>query len=125
MSKSVGKASTGKRSPTRGGRRPPEERSPAGVRKTGRKSAPMLIFNTLSRGKEPFAPAEAGPVKIYTCGPTVYRYAHIGNMRAYLLADWLRRFLEAQGYRVTQVKNITDVGHMRQEMLERGEDKVI
>ena len=70
-------------------------------------------------------PLQPGRVRIYTCGPTVYRYAHIGNLRAYLLADWLRRFLEAQGYRVTHVKNITDVGHMRQEMLERGEDKVI
>jgi cysteinyl-tRNA synthetase len=62
---------------------------------------------------------------MYTCGPTVYRDAHIGNLRAYLIADWLRRLLEASGYRVRHVKNITDVGHMRQEMLERGEDKVI
>jgi cysteinyl-tRNA synthetase len=62
---------------------------------------------------------------MYTCGPTVYRHAHIGNLRAYLVADWLRRLLEANGYRVRHVKNITDVGHMRQEMLERGEDKVI
>ena len=85
----------------------------------------LRIFNTLTRRKEPFLPLEAGRVKIYTCGPTVYRYAHIGNLRAYLLADWLRRLLEVQGYRVTHVKNITDVGHMRQEMLERGEDKVI
>ncbi|MBI2912401.1 MAG: cysteine--tRNA ligase [Chloroflexi bacterium] len=79
----------------------------------------------MARRKEPFVPLQPGRVQIYTCGPTVYRYAHIGNLRAYLLADWLRRFLEAQGYRVTHVKNITDVGHMRQEMLERGEDKVI
>ncbi len=62
---------------------------------------------------------------MYTCGPTVYRYAHIGNFRSYLAADWLRRLLEARGYSVTHVKNITDVGHMRQEMLERGDDKVI
>jgi len=55
----------------------------------------------------------------------VYRHAHIGNLRTYLIADWLRRLLEASGYRVRHVKNITDVGHMRQEMLERGEDKVI
>jgi cysteinyl-tRNA synthetase len=55
----------------------------------------------------------------------VYRDAHIGNLRAYLIADWLRRLLEASGYRVRHVKNITDVGHMRQEMLERGEDKVV
>jgi cysteinyl-tRNA synthetase len=62
---------------------------------------------------------------MYTCGPTVYRYAHIGNLRSYLMADWLRRLLEARGYVVTQVKNITDVGHMRQDMLERGDDKVL
>ena len=62
---------------------------------------------------------------MYTCGPTVYRDAHIGNLRSYLMADWIRRALEVQSIQVTHVKNITDVGHMRQEMLERGEDKVI
>ena len=62
---------------------------------------------------------------MYSCGPTVYRHAHIGNLRTYLMADWIRRGLEAQGLSVVHVKNITDVGHMRQEMLERGEDKVI
>jgi cysteinyl-tRNA synthetase len=87
--------------------------------------ASLLVFNTLTRGKEPFRSVEPARATIYTCGPTVYRYAHIGNLRSYLMADWLRRFLEAQGYSVTHVKNITDVGHMRQEMLERGEDKVL
>ncbi len=72
-----------------------------------------------------FVPLQPGRATIYTCGPTVYRDAHVGNMRSYLLADWLRRYLEAQGYTVRHIKNITDVGHMRQEMLERGEDKVI
>ena len=62
---------------------------------------------------------------MYTCGPTVYRDAHIGNLRSYLLADWIRRALDHEGYAVQHVKNITDVGHMRQEVLERGEDKVI
>ena len=62
---------------------------------------------------------------MYTCGPTVYRDAHIGNLRSYLMADWIRRILETQGLAVTHVKNITDVGHMRQEMLDRGDDKVI
>ncbi len=84
-----------------------------------------MLYNSLTRCKEPFAPVEPGRAKIYTCGPTVYRYAHTGNLRSYLLADWLRRSLEAQGYSVRHVKNITDVGHMRQEMLERGEDKVV
>jgi cysteinyl-tRNA synthetase len=85
----------------------------------------LQFFNTLTRQIEPFKPIEPGRVKIYTCGPTVYRYAHIGNLRSYLMADWLRRLLEARGYHVTHVKNITDVGHMRQDMLERGEDKVL
>jgi cysteinyl-tRNA synthetase len=89
------------------------------------RAAPLRVFNTLSRRKEAFTPLEPGRVKIYTCGPTVYRHAHIGNLRSYLMADWLRRFLEAQGYSVAHVKNITDVGHMRQDVLERGEDKVI
>ena len=64
-------------------------------------------------------------MRMYTCGPTVYRYAHIGNLRTYLMADWLRRALECQGKQVIHIKNITDVGHMRQEMLEQGGDKVI
>ena len=85
----------------------------------------LQVFNTLARRKEVFAPVSPGRATMYTCGPTVYRYAHIGNFRSYLMADWLRRALEAAGYRVTHVKNITDVGHMRQELLERGEDKVI
>jgi len=62
---------------------------------------------------------------MYTCGPTVYRPVHLGNLRSYLLADWLRRAFEMNGLRVTQVKNITDVGHMRQDVVDRGEDKVI
>ena len=62
---------------------------------------------------------------MYTCGPTVYRPVHLGNLRSYLLADWLRRAFEFEGLRVTHVKNITDVGHMRQDAVDRGEDKVI
>ena len=62
---------------------------------------------------------------MYTCGPTVYRHAHIGNLRSYLMADWIKRLLRWQGSKVIHVKNITDVGHMRQEALETGGDKVI
>jgi cysteinyl-tRNA synthetase len=62
---------------------------------------------------------------MYTCGPTVYRYAHIGNLRTYLMADWIRRVLESEGVEVFHVKNITDVGHMRQELVESGGDKMI
>ena len=85
----------------------------------------MKLYNTLSRTTEELRPLEPGVVRMYSCGPTVYRFAHLGNMRTYLMADWIRRALELQGLRVVQVKNITDVGHMRQEMLEQGEDKVI
>ena len=80
----------------------------------------LRLYNTLTRRKEPFAPIQPGRAGIYSCGPTVYRDVHIGNLRTYLLADWLRRLLEARGYRVKHVKNITDVGHIRQELLERG-----
>ena len=85
----------------------------------------LTTYDTLTRTRERFSPVDPGRVTMYTCGPTVYRYAHIGNLRSYLMSDWLRRLLEAQGYPVHQAKNITDVGHMRQEMLDRGEDKVL
>ena len=85
----------------------------------------MRLYNTLSRKTEELQPLEPGVVRMYSCGPTVYRFAHLGNMRTYLMADWIRRALEIQGLRVIQVKNITDVGHMRQEVLEQGEDKMI
>ncbi|OGV43311.1 MAG: cysteine--tRNA ligase [Lentisphaerae bacterium GWF2_57_35] len=67
------------------------------------------IFNTLSRGVEEFKPLEEGAVRMYTCGPTVYNYAHIGNFRAYLFEDLLRRYLKFKGFGVTQVMNLTDV----------------
>ena len=85
----------------------------------------IRLHNTLSQQKEQVTPREPNVVRMYTCGPTVYRNVHIGNLRSYLLSDWLRRALECQGYEVRHVKNITDVGHMRQERLERGEDKII
>ena len=87
--------------------------------------AMLKLYNTLTRRVEPFAPIEPGIVKLYSCGPTVYRYIHIGNLRTFLMADWLRRTLTYQGLAVRHVKNITDVGHMRVEMLDRGEDKLI
>lgn len=85
----------------------------------------MRLYNSLSRKVEELQPLEPGLVRMYSCGPTVYRYAHIGNLRSYLMADWIRRALDFQGLKVIHIKNITDVGHMRQEMLEQGEDKVI
>jgi len=71
--------------------------------------APMHIYNTLTRRMEPVEPLEPGHVRLYTCGPTVYNYAHIGNFRTYMFEDLLRRQLQASGFRVTQVMNLTDV----------------
>ena len=85
----------------------------------------LKIYNTLEKTLSEVQPIEGRVVKMYTCGPTVYRDAHIGNLRSYLMADWIRRILTAQGLDVVHIKNITDVGHMRQEVLERGEDKII
>ncbi len=85
----------------------------------------MLQFhNTLTRSKQPFESLEPGRVRMYNCGPTVYSRAHIGNMRAYLFADTLRRWLELSGYEVRQVMNITDVGHLVDEGGGQGEDKI-
>lgn len=69
----------------------------------------LQFFNTLTRKKEEFHPIKKGKADMYTCGPTVYDYAHIGNFRAYVFEDILRRYLKYQGYRVTQIMNITDV----------------
>ena len=69
----------------------------------------LRFKNTLSRTKEEFKPIEPGTVRMYTCGPTVYNYAHIGNFRAYIFEDLLRRYLKYKGYAVTQVMNLTDI----------------
>src|ERR1700682_3791819 len=85
----------------------------------------MNIYNTLSRQVEEIVPMQAGKIRMYSCGPTVYRYIHIGNLRTFTMADWLRRVFAYRGVEVLHIKNITDVGHMRLEMLDRGEDKMI
>jgi cysteinyl-tRNA synthetase len=85
----------------------------------------LEVTNTLTRAKEPVRPLTPGRVGMYTCGPTVYRYAHIGNLRTFLLADLIRRALEADGVEVRQVQNITDVGHMTNERFDRGEDRML
>jgi cysteinyl-tRNA synthetase len=82
----------------------------------------MKLFNTLGRKLEDFLPLEAGKVKLYTCGPTVYNYAHLGNLRTYIFEDVLRRALQ-QEYDVTHVMNITDVGHLVSDA-DEGEDKL-
>ena len=85
----------------------------------------MRIYNTLSRSKEELRPLEPGRVRIYSCGPTVYRYAHVGNFRTYIFADVLCRALDYLGCEVTQVMNITDVGHLTDDQFDRGEDKML
>ena len=85
----------------------------------------LNLYNTLSKRVEEIEPAEPGVIRMYTCGPTVYRDAHIGNLRTYMMADWIRRALLHHGIEVQHVKNITDVGHMRQELVETGGDKMI
>jgi cysteinyl-tRNA synthetase len=85
----------------------------------------LEVTNTLTRAKEPVRPRTPGRVTMYTCGPTVYRYAHIGNLRTFLLADLVRRALEAGGAEVRQVQNITDVGHMTNDDFDRGEDRML
>lgn len=85
----------------------------------------IVLYNTLTRRKQEFWPLDSPQVKMYTCGPTVYRFAHLGNLRTFLMADLLRRTLEYNGYQVCQVQNITDVGHMADERFDRGEDKML
>jgi cysteinyl-tRNA synthetase len=86
---------------------------------------PVRLRNTLSRRVEPVEPLEPGRVRMYTCGPTVYRYAHVGNLRSNLLADLIRRVLLYHGVDVFHVKNITDVGHLRDEGFDRGADPML
>lgn len=81
------------------------------------------IYNTLTKRKEEFRPVKKGHVRMYNCGPTVYGYASIGNFRTFVICDLLRRFLEYKGYKVTQVMNITDVGHLTDDG-DEGEDKL-
>ena len=84
---------------------------------------PLKLFNSLTRQLEEFAPVHPGEARVYTCGPTVYHYAHIGNMRAYVFADVLGRALRWKGYDLTHVINITDVGHLTDDA-DAGEDKL-
>ncbi len=82
----------------------------------------MLIYNSLTHKKEEFVPV-SDTVKLYSCGPTVYGYAHIGNLRTYVLTDWLKRVLIYNGYKLKHVMNITDVGHLTSDA-DSGEDKI-
>jgi cysteinyl-tRNA synthetase len=88
-------------------------------------TASFFLYDTASRKKVPFVPREPGRARLYTCGPTVYRHVHIGNLRTYLLTDLLVRSLRFLGCSTHAVQNITDMGHMHEEQLDRVEDKVI
>ena len=84
----------------------------------------LKIYNTLTRKVEEFIPHEEGVVRMYTCGPTVYNYAHIGNLRTYIFEDVLEKGLRYLGYDVRRVMNITDVGHMTSDS-DSGDDKML
>src|SRR5258708_1320802 len=85
----------------------------------------VQIFNTLGRQKQAFVPRVPGKVSIYTSGPTSSKDAHVGNMRTYLMSDFWIRALEYLGYEVTQIENITDVGHLVGDTQDQGEDKIL
>ena len=80
----------------------------------------IRLYNTLTNQLDEFTPLQPGRVTMYSCGPTVYDFAHIGNFRSFLFADLVRRFFEFAGYEVHQVMNITDVGHMTEDHLADG-----
>ena len=84
---------------------------------------PLMLFNSLSRSIETFTPIDRTMVRVYSCGPTVYNYAHLGNLRAYVFTDTLRRVLGWKGWPVTHVINITDVGHLTSDA-DEGDDKM-
>ena len=84
----------------------------------------MRLYNTLTRKVENFIPNNKNKVEMYTCGPTVYHYAHIGNLRSYIMEDILEKTLEYDGYKVHRVMNITDVGHLSSDS-DTGEDKMV
>ena len=84
----------------------------------------MQLYNSLTHKKEEFVPNHPDVVKMYTCGPTVYHFAHIGNLRTYIMEDVLEKYLRYQGYPVKRVMNITDVGHLSSDA-DTGEDKML
>jgi cysteinyl-tRNA synthetase len=85
----------------------------------------MRLYDTMARAVVPIEPSTPGLLKLYACGPTVYRYAHVGNMRTFLLGDLIRRVAEMHKWRVKNVQNITDVGHLTDDTNDLGDDKVL
>ncbi|MFM6854178.1 MAG: cysteine--tRNA ligase [Sphingopyxis sp.] len=108
---------------------PPAPQPPAqsaaqlAAQRAAQSAAPLRLFNSLTRRAEDFVPVHAGQARVYTCGPTVYNYPHIGNMRAYVFADTLGRALSFCGYALKHIINITDVGHLTDDA-DAGEDKM-
>lgn len=94
------------------------------LKKTKKEHVPIRLFNSLSKMKEVFEPIRPNVVHVYSCGPTVYNTAHIGNLRSYIVSDILRRVLEYNDYKVKQVINITDVGHLTSDE-DSGDDKMM
>ena len=86
-------------------------------------TAPLILYNSLTRQPEPFHPLDPANVRVYSCGPTVYNYAHLGNLRAYVFTDTLSRVLTAKGWPLTHIINITDVGHLTSDA-DAGDDKM-
>ena len=84
----------------------------------------LQVFNSLSKKKEKFVPIDKNVVKIYTCGPTVYDYVHIGNLRTFIVGDIVKRTLKFKGYKVNHIMNITDVGHLTSDA-DEGDDKLV
>ena len=84
----------------------------------------MYLYNSASHRKEVFKPNNPKLITMYTCGPTVYHYAHIGNLRSYIMEDILEKYLRYLGYNVKRVMNITDVGHLTSDA-DTGEDKML
>ena len=84
----------------------------------------MQLYNSATHKKEPFQTHTPGHVEMYTCGPTVYHFAHIGNLRSYIMEDVLEKQLRFDGYEVNRVMNITDVGHLASDA-DEGEDKML
>src|SRR2546427_241713 len=86
---------------------------------------PVRLYDTLTRSRQELRPIHDGVVRIYSCGPTVYRYVHVGNLRTFMLPDLLCRSLTYLGFPTHQVMNITDVGHLTDDTFDRGEDKML
>ena len=97
-------------------------RAPATAAKSRAMTA-LTLYNSLTRSLEPFRPIDPANVRVYSCGPTVYNYAHLGNLRAYVFTDTLGRVLTAKGWPLTHIINITDVGHLTSDA-DAGDDKM-